>query len=54
MLALQQTFPVQSVWQLLIPPSPTKAPRAGRAKCHSKWGMEKGHAVMAHAKKATW
>ena len=26
-----------------------KVPKAGHAKCHSKWGMEKGHAIMAHA-----
>ena len=53
-LALQQTFPVRNMSvakcvAAINSPSPTKAPRAGRAKCHSKWGMEKGYAVMAHA-----
>mmetsp|Transcript_79464 Transcript_79464/g.128726 ORF Transcript_79464/g.128726 Transcript_79464/m.128726 type:complete len:290 (-) Transcript_79464:338-1207(-) len=54
MLALQQTFPVRNMSvakcvAAIDSPPPTKAPRGGRAKCHSKWGMEKGHAIMAHA-----
>jgi len=54
MLALQQTFAVRNMSAAkcvvaVDSPAPTKVPRAGRAKCHSKWGMEKGHGIMEHA-----